>query len=90
VIELGREICFNDEHSEKQPLPSEVIELGREICVNDEHNEKQYSPSEVIELGREIQIKLSNSYSKTYSKESKGILQSIMYFVVNLLIIDFS
>jgi hypothetical protein len=36
VIELGREICINDEHSEKHS-PSEVIELGREICVNDEH-----------------------------------------------------
>jgi hypothetical protein len=38
VIELGREICVNDEHPEKQYLPSEVIELGREICVNDEHS----------------------------------------------------
>jgi hypothetical protein len=41
VIELGREICVNDEHPEKQLSPSEVIELGREICVNDEHPEKQ-------------------------------------------------
>jgi hypothetical protein len=41
VIELGREICVNDEHPKKQRKPSEVIELGREICVNDEHPEKQ-------------------------------------------------
>jgi hypothetical protein len=31
VIELGREICFNDEQNEKQLSPIEVIELGREI-----------------------------------------------------------
>jgi hypothetical protein len=37
VIDLGREICFNNKHCEKQLLPSEVIELGREICVNDIH-----------------------------------------------------
>jgi hypothetical protein len=37
VIELGREICVNDEHFLKHQLPSEVIELGREICVKDEH-----------------------------------------------------
>jgi hypothetical protein len=37
VIELGREICVNDEHPAKQYSPSEVIESGREICVNDEH-----------------------------------------------------
>jgi hypothetical protein len=28
MIELGREICVNDEHLEKQYLPSEMIELG--------------------------------------------------------------
>jgi hypothetical protein len=37
MIELGREICVNDEHLEKQYLPSEMIELGWEICVNDKH-----------------------------------------------------
>jgi hypothetical protein len=36
-MKFGREICVNDEHSEKQLLPSEVIEFGREICVNDKH-----------------------------------------------------
>jgi hypothetical protein len=41
VIESGREICVNDEHSLKQYLSSEVIELGRKICVSDEHLEKQ-------------------------------------------------
>jgi hypothetical protein len=38
VIELGREICVNDEQKEKQLSPSEVIEFGREICDNDEHS----------------------------------------------------
>jgi hypothetical protein len=37
VIELGREICVNDEHWEKQQSSSEAIELGREIYFNDEH-----------------------------------------------------
>jgi hypothetical protein len=41
VIELGSEICANDEHPEKQLSPSEMIELGREIWVNDKHPEKQ-------------------------------------------------
>jgi hypothetical protein len=31
MIELGREICVNLEHPEKQSLPSEVIESWREI-----------------------------------------------------------
>jgi hypothetical protein len=37
VIELGREICVNDEHFLKQFLLIEVIELGKEICVNNMH-----------------------------------------------------
>jgi hypothetical protein len=31
VIEIGREICVNDEHLEKQLSSSEVIELGMTI-----------------------------------------------------------
>jgi hypothetical protein len=42
VIELGREICDNDEHPEKHQSPSEVIESGSEICVNDEHFQKTF------------------------------------------------
>jgi hypothetical protein len=38
VIELGREISFNDEHLQKQDSISEVIELGSEICDNNEYS----------------------------------------------------
>jgi hypothetical protein len=31
MIELGREMCVNDEHFQKQQIPSEVMEMGISI-----------------------------------------------------------